>query len=106
VLLLEPADVKAVISENPFPDAESEPKTLHVGFLTSAPKNPDLKMLETLKKNTERFVLKDAVFYLHAPDGVGRSKLAASAEKLIGVSMTGRNWRTVCKINDMVEELN
>lgn len=106
VLLLESSDVKKAISRNPFPDAESEPNTLHLGFLFSAPKSPDLKTLETLRKKSERFALKNTVFYLHAPDGVGRSKLAASAEKLVGVSMTDRNWRTVCKINDLIEELN
>jgi len=39
--------------------------------------------------------------YLHAPEGVGRSKLAASSEKLLGVPMTDRNWRTVCKVMEM-----
>jgi uncharacterized protein (DUF1697 family) len=106
VLLLEAEDVKKAILDNPFPDAESNPKSLHLGFLSSPPKNPDLKMLETLRKKTERFVLTDAVFYLYAPEGVGRSKLAANAEKLIGVSMTARNWRTVSKIKEMVKELN
>jgi len=106
ILLLEAADIEKAISGNPFPEAESEPKSLHVGFLSATPKKPDIQTLETLRKKTERFVLKDAVFYLHAPEGVGRSKLAASAEKLIGVSMTGRNWRTLCKIKDLVEELN
>ncbi len=105
ILLLEAADIKKAILDNPFPDAVSKPSTLHVGFYFSAPKNPDLEMLEIFRTNTERFVLKEAVFYLHAPEGVGRSKLAARAEKLIGVSMTSRNWRTVCKLNDMVEEL-
>jgi uncharacterized protein (DUF1697 family) len=42
------------------------------------------------------------VFYPHAPEGVGKSKLAARAEKLLGVPMTDRNWRTVCKIMEMV----
>jgi uncharacterized protein (DUF1697 family) len=35
------------------------------------------------------------VFDLHAPDGVGRSKLAARVEKALGVAVTARNWRTV-----------
>ena len=61
---------------------------------------------EGLKKKSERFLLRDKVFYLYAPDGVGRSKLAASTEKLLGVSMTDRNWQTVCKIRDMVKESN
>jgi len=45
------------------------------------------------------------VFYLHAPDGIGRSKLAASAERLLGVPLTARNWRTICKIKDLAEAL-
>jgi uncharacterized protein (DUF1697 family) len=104
VLLLGLEEMEKAVAENPFP--ETEPKSLHIGFLTSAPANPDLKALEGLKKKSERFFLKDKVFYLYAPEGVGRSKLAASAEKLLGVSMTDRNWRTVCKIRDIVKELN
>jgi uncharacterized protein (DUF1697 family) len=79
---------------------------LHVGFLFTVPRNPDFEKLESLRKKIERFSLKDAVFYLHALEGVGRSKLAASAEKLIGVSMTVRNWRTITRLNDMVDELS
>ena len=62
-------------------------------------------MLESLKSDSERFHLIDKVFYLYAPEGIGRSKLAANAEKLLGAPMTDRNWRTVCKILDMAKEL-
>ena len=104
VLLLGLEEMDKAMAGNPFP--ETEPKSLHIGFLASAPANPDLKALEGLKKKSERFLLRDKVFYLYAPDGVGKSKLAASSENLLGVSMTDRNWRTVCKIRDMVKELN
>jgi uncharacterized protein (DUF1697 family) len=57
------------------------------------------------KKESERFELIDSVFYLHAPEGVGRSKLAANAEKLLGVPMTDRNWRTVCALWDIAQAL-
>lgn len=105
-LLLEIKEIQKAITNNPFPEAENDPKSLHVGFLASAPKNPDLKALEGLRKASERFRLMDHVFYLHAPEGVGRSKLAANTERLLGVSMTDRNWRTVCKIMEMAQELN
>jgi uncharacterized protein (DUF1697 family) len=59
--------------------------------------------LESIKKENERFNLKGKIFYLHTPEGIGRSKLAANAEKLLGVSMTSRNWRTVCKIVAMAK---
>ena len=105
VLLLNISEFEAAIAANPFPDAEADPKGLHFGFLDTAPADPDLKKLETLKTKSERFRLINKVFYLHAPDGVGRSKLAANSERLLGVSMTDRNWRTVSKIQDMAEEL-
>ena len=77
---------------------------MHLGFLASVPKNPDLEKLATLAKPSERFYLRDCVFYLNAPEGVGRSKLAASAEKLLGVPMTDRNWRSVSKIRALAGE--
>ncbi len=104
VLVLGLDEIEKAIAENPFPEAETDPSTLHLGFLAFAPENPDLRKLESLKKESERFHLTDSVFYLHAPEGVGRSKLAASSEKLLGVPMTDRNWRTVCKIRKMATE--
>ena len=104
VLLLELEEIEKAVGSNPFPEAESEPKSLHVYFLASMPKHPDLDALEGMRSDRERFVLKDGVFYLYAPDGIGRSKLAANAEKLLGVSMTGRNWRTVCKVMAMAKQ--
>jgi uncharacterized protein (DUF1697 family) len=93
--------IEKAMADNPFPEAEADPSSLHLGFLASAPKNPNLQKLDNLRKESERFHLSGRVFYLHAPEGVGRSKLAASAEKLLGTPMTDRNWRTVCKIKEM-----
>ena len=104
VLLLSIKDLEKAVESNPFPEAESEPKSLHVNFLASVPENPDLKALENLRKESERFELRGNLFYLHAPEGIGRSKLAANAERLLGVPMTGRNWRTVCEIMAMAKE--
>lgn len=101
VLILTPEALAKAIAENPFPEAVADPGSLHLGFLATHPKNPDLNKLSSLRKESERFHLTESVFYLHAPEGVGRSKLAASSEKLLGVPMTDRNWRTVCKVMDM-----
>lgn len=101
VLLLTREDLARAIKENPFPEAATDHKALHAGFLADTPTAPDLAALEALRSETERFVLRGAVFYLHAPDGVGRSKLAAKAERLLGVPMTSRNWQTVCKVLEL-----
>jgi uncharacterized protein (DUF1697 family) len=104
VLMLASEEMERAMRSNPFPEAESEPKTLHLYFLASPPERPDLTALEAIQGDRERFVLGDVVFYLHAPDGLGRSKLAASVEKLLGVPATARNWRTVCKVMEMAQQ--
>ncbi len=103
VLILSTDQLEKAIESNPFPEAEAEPKTLHLFFLTSAPTAPDLEALTRAKSPSERFCLTDHAFYLHAPDGIGRSKLAAKVEKLLGVAVTARNWRTVQKLQEMAQ---
>jgi uncharacterized protein (DUF1697 family) len=104
VLVLESEEFEKAVRSNPFPEAESEPKSLHAYFLATPPERPDLEALEGIKGDRERFVLGDRVFYLHAPDGIGRSRLAARAEKLLGVPATARNWRTVRKVKDIADQ--
>ena len=104
VLVLGIDAIERAIAQNPYPEAETDPSNLHLGFMASTPQNPDLKKLDRLRKASERFHLSDHVFYLHTPEGVGKSKLPASAEKLLGVPMTYRNWRTVCKISEIASE--
>jgi uncharacterized protein (DUF1697 family) len=104
VLVLGSDELERAVRSNPFPEAESDPKSLHLYFLASSPEHPDLEGLDGIKSDRERFVLGEAVFYLHAPDGIGRSKLAANVERLLGVPATARNWRTVLKVADMAHQ--
>jgi uncharacterized protein (DUF1697 family) len=76
---------------------------VHLFFLAKSPKKPDTRGLDALRTATERFELKDRVFYLHTPDGFGKSKLAARAERLLGVDATARNWRTVTALIEMAK---
>ena len=101
VLLLTRSELEKAAAANPFPEASEYPQSLHLFFLTESPKKPDLKGCEALKAKSERFKLAGSVFYLHTPDGMGSSKLAARAEKLLGVAATARNWRTVTTLLQM-----
>jgi uncharacterized protein (DUF1697 family) len=103
VLLLTHAELERAAAGNPFPGADENPKSVHLFFLDGVPKKPDLQSLEALKTKTEAFVLKGKVLYLHTPDGFGISKLAARAEKLLGVEATARNWRTVTTLLGMAK---
>jgi len=103
VLLVTVNHLKKSLAANPFPTAEENPATLHLYFLSATPTEADLDGLNQMKSASERFELIGQVFYLHAPDGVGRSKLAARAEKLLGVTATARNWRTARKMLELAE---
>ena len=105
VLILDVESFRAIAAANPYSAAEQTPSHLHVLFLGEAPSNPDLDTLERLQAPSEAFELVDDAFYLHAPDGIGRSKLAAGAEKALGVAATGRNWRTVSKLVELADAI-
>ena len=105
VLVMKAADLESAVAANPFPEAEAEPKSLHLWFLADRPSRPDLASLKACKAANERYVLKGGVFYLHAPDGIGRSKLAERVERTLGVEATARNWRSVCKILELARAL-
>jgi uncharacterized protein (DUF1697 family) len=102
VLILTPAGLEKAIVGNPFPEAVGAPSSLHLGFLAEEPKDVNLERLNNFKTDSEQFRLTPEVFYLYAPEGVGKSGLAAGVEKALGVDMTDRNWRTVCKIRELV----
>jgi uncharacterized protein (DUF1697 family) len=101
VFLLTFDEYQSILGQNPFPDAVSEPKSIHIGFVTEQPSAPDLETIESLKSATENYQLLNGAFWLHAPDGIGRSKLAAKIDKCLGVATTGRNWRSAKAIEDL-----
>ena len=103
-IVLSATEVERAVAANPFPEAQLEPKSLHFYFLASSPKQTAKAELDARKAETESFAIEGKVFYLHAPDGIGRSKLAASAEKLLGVDATARNWRTVSKLLELARD--
>ncbi len=98
VLILNSQALQAALTANPFPEGEAEPKSLHLFFMDASPRVFDTGALDRLKAANERYQLIDQVFYLHAPDGIGRSKLAENAGKGWGVNITARNWRTVNEV--------
>lgn len=102
-LVLTVDEIEKAVASNPFTDAEVNPKSLQIFFLSKIPTSPEFEMLDSIKSRSESFALIGKAFYFHAPDGIGRSKLAARAEKLLGVDATARNWRTVSKLIAMAK---
>ena len=110
VIVISKEEVIRTATSNPFSEAEEELDggALHLFFLDIPPKDVlrkmDAKSLDAVKRPTERWQVIGSVFYLHAPEGFGNSKLAARAERCLGVPATARNWRTVCELLKLAED--
>ena len=101
VLILEETAFRRAIDANPYPQGAEDPKSVHFFFLAEPASHVDIEALDKVKTPNERYSITDDVFYLFAPDGIGRSKLASQVEKKLGVAATARNLRSVGKILDL-----
>lgn len=106
VLVIEAQGFREIVDGYPFPEALEAPKGGHVWFLADTPAPaPDPARFAALASATERFEIAERAFYLHAPDGIGRSKLAEKVERLLGVPATARNLNTCHKLLDLLDAL-
>lgn len=102
VFVMAESALRTVRDANPFNDKENLNKALQLFFLDEAAGDANTEKLDALQAESEAYALSEACFYLYAPEGIGRSKLAAAAEKNLHVTTTTRNWRTVNKLLDMM----
>lgn len=80
-----------------------DPTKVYVYFLAEV---PQASVFETLKANNEleSCALEGNNLYVHYPAGAGRAKLTLKlVESALGVLATGRNWRTVLALQEMLE---
>ncbi|MFF1376275.1 DUF1697 domain-containing protein [Streptomyces sp. NPDC058308] len=107
VLVRDGAYLRAVVDACPFPAADLAAKQLHVTYF-SAPVDPGrFASIDQEAFLPEEFRLGDRVFYLYAPDGLGRSKLAEQLSRPAlnkGLVATSRNWNTVTRLAEMTRD--
>lgn len=99
VFLRRPADLKQVISANPFPAAATaRPDHLLVLFLSHPPK-ATMDGLPAGYDGPERLQLIGREAFIDYPETIGQSKLTpARLERHFGQPGTARNWNTIAKI--------
>lgn len=106
VLVLEREELRKVVRDNPFPEQPGKQAAfLHVTFLASVPDSPDLENIRQKQGPGEEFVLSNRAVYLYCPNGYGKSRLSNTAfERILKVTATTRNWRTVNLLLEMAEQ--
>ena len=94
-----------VLGNNPFLQAGAAEEELHVMFLADLPNPLRVKELDPDRSPPDRFAVRGQEIYLHLPNGVADSKLTNSYfDSKLATSSTGRNWRTVTKLCELVKE--
>lgn len=93
--------VRAALDANPYAAMVKEGKELHLYFLDEAADKYDEAALGELAIDSEAFTLKDGIFYLYAPEGIGRSKLAEKLPRYLPKRHTARNLNSVKAILDL-----
>jgi len=101
VFLITLKHLQSVLETNPYRDHEHKGKAQHLFFLKAPATSVDHILLNNLKTSSEAYTVTDDVFYLYAPDGIGRSKMAEKIERAVKADMTARNLNTVETLRDM-----
>lgn len=97
------AHLAKALAVNPFPQAITDPKSLHLIFLAQSAQTLDHRPMRALLRAGQSFELGDGVFYLFSPDGISKCPLADRLPRFINGSMTARNLRTCEKILELAE---
>lgn len=101
------AELRKVVSYDPFGDVADNPARYWVAFCTAMPEAGSLRRLLERDFGAEQLAARGTELYLWSPDQVGRSELseAVNAARIaLGCDMTVRNWRTTAKVLAMLED--
>ncbi|MDQ1482008.1 MAG: hypothetical protein QOF35_84 [Actinomycetota bacterium] len=93
--------LRRILKENPYPDGD--PSQVTVAFLTEKPPATAKDKVAAIATDQEPFTIAGTEVWVNYTQGLARSKLAAQFSKIIGVSATVRNVRTVGKIVAMLD---
>ena len=91
-----------VVENNPFGEAETDVKLLHVGFLAQRPGATRLAALDPQRSPPDELVACGREFYLRCPNGAARTRFtSAYLDSTLGTICTVRNWRTTLKLLEL-----
>jgi uncharacterized protein (DUF1697 family) len=105
VLLRSLEEIAQVLASNPFLHQGAPEDELHVMFLSDAPAPARIAALDPHRSSPDSFQVIGQEIYLRLPGGMADTKLtnAYFDSKLATVS-TGRNWRTVSKLFELMKQ--
>ena len=94
-----------IVNSSPFiKESSIEIDRLYVTLLNKIPSEQNIAILKMVDFSYDTYIIINRkVIYSNYADGVGRSKMTNSIfEKKLKVLATSRNWRTMCKIRELL----
>lgn len=92
----------AIVDDNPFPDAAADGTKLHLIVLDGRA-SARVSSFDASPFAPEELYVAERELYLSLPDGIGRSKLAASIVRVDNArGGTARNWKSVLALAELV----
>jgi len=105
VVMRSAKQLRDLIAYNPFLEAGAFEESLHVLFLAGRPKADAVQELDPNRSPPDAFAVRGQEVFLYLPNGVAHTKLTnAYFDSALATTSTGRNWRTVTKLLDLMEE--
>lgn len=99
-------EMKQVVTGNPLlKEPGVDPSKLHVVFFSEAPSTEAIKKLEAIVMVPDKVRHKGKEIYFYFPNGVSGSSIwKHNLDRVLGISGTMRNWKTVNTLYEMVRE--
>lgn len=95
-------EMRAIVANNPFPEAAADHKTLHVAFLDRELDPQHVVALAEAERGDDDYRIDGPNVYLYYPNYLtGATFLPNGLGKGQGVVSTSRNWRTVTRLAEM-----
>lgn len=100
--------LRTIAAENPFAAAAREdPSQLQVHVPFGTVDEAGIARLDLRHPGREHIGVAAGVVYVHYVDGIGRSKLTTSAlDTAAGTTLTARNWNTITRIREILQDLS
>src|SRR4029078_10756753 len=103
IMVREQREIERILKDNPFDGQYESHKHMHVLFLKEPMPVEKAKLLQQSALPGEKYDVRDREIYNLLPNGVAGSLLTKGLfEKIPPVPYTGRNWRTVEKLAELL----
>jgi uncharacterized protein (DUF1697 family) len=100
------AELEHIIENDRFDrDSENDPSRKVVIMLTSTVNEKDWPAIQKLQVFEEKCYFTDDLIFVYYPQGAGKSRFTTnSVERKLKVKATGRNWNTIIKMIQLLNE--